>query len=309
MKSFKFPKRLLFPPRPLMILLIPIATVFLILSMVKLGSESPVSIVSYVLAAYTLTVWCMKIPDIIRFFKNFKKSNKYARLWAQNEHLRAMTTLYGSLIFNAIFAFFQLGLGIYHKSFWFYSLAGYYIMLAALRAYLVYHASKKGVENNFSRELLRYRACGIVFLLMNLSLSAIMIFMIKYDRTFIHHEITTIAIAAYTFTALTAAIVGTVRYRKYNSPVYSASKTVSLAAASVSILTLEATMLTSFGKETTTELTRKIFLSVSGAAVSVFITAMAIYMIVTATKQLKGQKETAYIKELKEKDFKYESEK
>ena len=300
MKNNKFLNALLFPPLAIMILLIPTSIALLVTSMVCIGTESAVAMISYIVSAYTLTVWCMKIPDIIAFFKAFRQNNKYAIIWRENARLRVLVTLYASLILNAIFAFFQLGLGIYHKSFWFYSLAGYYIMLAMIRAYLIYHASKKGAEKNFSKELLRYRACGIVFLFMNLSLSTIMIFMIKYDRTFVHHEITTIAIAAYTFTALTAAIVGTVKYRKYKSPVYSASKTVSLAAASVSMLILESTMLTSFGAETTTETTRKIFLSLSGGAVSIFIVAMAVYMIVTATLQLKEQSKKEMTDESKE---------
>ena len=70
------------------------------------------------------------------------------------------------------------------------------------------------------------------------------------NRTFHHHEITTIALAAYTFTSLTFAIINTVKYRKYHSPVYSASKAISLASACVSLLTLESTMLTTFGNET-----------------------------------------------------------
>ena len=298
MKDNKFLKALLFPPKAIMILLIPLSALFLIFSMVKLGTESPISIISYVISAYTLTVWCMKIPDIISFWKNFRKNNKYVQLWLGNEHLRIVVTLYLSITFNMIFAFFQLGLGIYHKSFWFYSLAGYYIMLAALRYYLVKYTSKREENADKTAELLKYRASGIVFLFMNLSLSVIVIFMVKYGRTFNHHEITTIAIAAYTFTALTVAIVSFIRYRKYNSPVYSASKMVSLAAASVSILTLESTMLTSFGKETTTEQARRLFLALSGGVVSVFIVFMALYMIITATRQLK---------ELKQKDTKNES--
>ena len=47
---------LLFPHIAIMILLVPIATVLLVGSMVFIGTESPIAIVSYVIAAYTLTV-------------------------------------------------------------------------------------------------------------------------------------------------------------------------------------------------------------------------------------------------------------
>jgi len=136
-------------------------------------------------------------------------------------------------------------------------------------------------------ELKKYRACGIVLLIMNLTLALMIFFMVYWNRTFHHHEITTIALAAYTFTALTFAIINTVKYRKYNSPVYSASKAISLASACVSMLTLESTMLTTFGDGTMRLTGRRILLGISGGAISVFIIAMAIYMIVKGTKKIK----------------------
>ena len=137
-----------------------------------------------------------------------------------------------------------------------------------------------------TKELKKYRACGIVFLIMNLALALIIFFMVYWNRTFHHHEITTIALAAYTFTSLTLAIINTVKYRKYNSPVYSASKAISLASACVSLLILESTMLTTFGDGTMSLTDRRILLGISGGAISVFIIAMAIYMIVNGTKKL-----------------------
>ena len=135
-------------------------------------------------------------------------------------------------------------------------------------------------------ELVKYRACGMVFLVMNLALSVIIFFMVYWNRTFHHHEITTIAMAAYTFTALTIAIINVIKYRKYNSPVYSASKIISLASACVSMLTLESTMLTTFGAETMDLTERRIMLAASGGVISVFIITMAVYMIVQATKKI-----------------------
>jgi len=136
-------------------------------------------------------------------------------------------------------------------------------------------------------ELKKYRACGIVFLVMNLMLTLMIFFMVYWNRTFHHHEITTIALAAYTFISLTLAIVSTVKYRRYNSPVYSASKAISLASACVSMLTLESTMLTTFGDGTMDMKTRQIFLCASGIAVSLTIILMAVYMIVQGTKKIK----------------------
>ncbi len=136
-------------------------------------------------------------------------------------------------------------------------------------------------------EFIKYRACGIVFLVMNLALALIIFFMVYWNRTFNHHEITTIVLAVYTFTSLTLAIINTVKYRKYNSPVYSASKAISLASACVSMLTLESTMLTTFDDGTMSLTGRRVLLGLSGGVVSVFIISMAIYMIIQANKKIK----------------------
>lgn len=283
----KLGKALLFPHIAIMIILVPIATVFLVYSMVFLGTESVAAIISYVLSAYTLTVWCFKIPYLIKFFKTFKNENKYARIWQDDTRLRVNVSLYGTLIYNTAYALLQLGMGFWHHTFWFYSLAGYYISLAVMRFFLVRHTSKHKPGEKMLDELIKYRACGIVFLIMNLALALMIFFMVYWNRTFYHHKITTITLAAYTFTSLTLAIINTVKYRKYNSPVYSASKAISLASACVSMLTLESTMLTTFGDGTMSLTGRRILLGISGGVISVFIIAMAIYMIVNGTKKIK----------------------
>lgn len=283
----KLGKALLFPHFALMILLVPVATVLLVGSMVFVGTDSVIAYVSYVLASYTLTVWCIQLPRLIRFFKAFKDENRYARRWQDDARLRVNVSLYGSLAWNTVYALFQLWLGFYHGSFWFYSMAGYYLSLAVMRFFLVRYTSKNKPGQNMRLELVKYRACGWILLVMNLALALMVFFMVYWNRTFHHHEITTITLAAYTFTAFTTAIISLVKYRRYHSPVYSASKTISLAAASVSMLTLTSTMLTTFGDGTMSLSERRVMLGAIGAAVSVFIIVMAVYMIVQGTKTLK----------------------
>ena len=286
----KIGKALLFPHIAIMILLVPIATVLHVGSMVFVGTESVIAYISYVLAAYTLTVWCFKIPYLINFFKTFKNENKYSRRWRDDTRLRVNVSLYGSFAWNVLYGILQLWLGFYHHTFWFYSLGAYYICLGVMRFFLVRHTSKYAPGEKLKTELQKYRACGIVFLVMNLALALIIFFMVYWNRTFDHHMITAIAMAAYTFTALTTAIINVIKYRKYNSPVYSASKAISLAAALVSMLTLESTMLTTFSEGTMTAMEQKIMLGTTGGVISVFIVTTAIYMIVIGTKKLKQLK-------------------
>lgn len=283
----KLGKALLFPHIAIMILLIPVATVFLVYSMVFLGTGSPVAIASYVLSAYTLTVWCFKLPYLIRFFRAFKNENKYALTWRNDTKLRVNTSLYAGLLWNTAYALLQLGMGFWHKSFWFFSLAAYYICLGVMRFFLLRYTLRHKPGEKMLTELRKYRACGVVFLLLNLALTLMIFFMVYWNRTFRHHEITTIALAAFTFTSLTLAIINIIRYRKLGSPVYSAAKAISLASALVSMLTLEATMLTTFNDGTMTMTARRLFLGLSGGVISIWIIAMAVYMIRQANKKIK----------------------
>ena len=283
----KIGKALLFPHIAIMIVLVPISIVLLVASMVFIGTESPIAYISYVLSAYTLTVWYVKIPYLIKFFKAFKNENKYARKWQDDTRLRVNVSLYGSFFWNIAYALFQLWLGFYHHTFWFYSLGAYYICLAVMRFFLLLHTREYAHGEKMREELIKYRACGIVFLPMNLALALIVFFMVYWNRTFEHHMITAIALAAYTFTSMAVAIINFVKYRKYNSPVFSAAKAISLAAALVSMLTLESTMLTTFSDGTMTAVEQKWMLGATGGAISVLIIATAIYMIVVGTKKLK----------------------
>ncbi len=286
----KIGKALLFPHVAIMILLVPIATALLVCSMVLFGTESFVAILSYVIASYTLTVWCFKIPYFISFFKRFKNENKYAIKWREDTRFRVNVSLYTSLLWNTMYAIFQLCLGFYYRTFWFCSLGAYYICLVVMRFFLARHTTRYAPGEKMRSELKKYRACGIVFLVMNLALALIVFFMIYWSRSFEHHMITAIAMAAYTFTALATAIINVIKYRMYNSPVFFASKAISLTAALVSVLTLESTMLTTFGDGTMTASAQKWMLGATGGTVSVLIVSAAIYMIVVGTKKLKELK-------------------
>ena len=280
---------LLYPHIAIIICLLPISITFLILSLIYLGTESILAILSYILSFYVVLVICFRIPKTIKFFKTFKKENKFMQKWLTDAHLRINVSLYGSLIWNIAFGVFQLCLGFKFKSFWFYSLFAYYTMLAVMRFFLVKRTRKYKANKQKEVELKKYVVSGWLLLFMNLALAVIVFFIVYFNRTFYHDMITTIAMAAYTFLTFTFAIINVIRYRKYNSPIYSAAKIISLIAGSVSILTLETTMLTTFG---TTEgpLFNQIMLSLTGVAVIGFAITMAVIMLIKGNKLINENK-------------------
>ena len=280
--GFKF----LYPHMTILLLLVPVSIVILVWSMVVLGTSHFVSIIAYVLSAYTLTILCFRIPDIIKLIKKIKNENKLIVRLRMDRHLRIKISLFASFVFNVVYAIFQFFIGLYHGSFWFYSMFAYYLLLAVMRYFLMRHTLANAANEKPKDELLKYCFCGWMMLVLNLTLSVMVFFMVYWNRTFNHHQITTIALAAYTFASLTLAIVNFIKYKKFKSPVYSAAKAISLTSACVSIITLEATMLTAFGNDLDIFI-RKLLLGITGLVVSIFVLIIAINIIINGSKLLK----------------------
>lgn len=277
--------KILFPHTAVILLLIPVSAVMLLYAFTEKKLVSAVQYAAYGLSAYTMTVLCAKAPVLYKKARAIKQENKYAVLYFSDAALRVKISLYGSFMINVLYAVMQLGLGFINHSVLFYALSGYYLLLAAMRFLLLKNSRNESLGKNLYREYLNYRLCGIILLLMNITLSVIAFYIVSQNKGFTYHYIMTISMAAYTFTVFTTAVVNLIRYRKYNSPVISASKIINLVAAFVSMLSLETAMFTAFGEGNSPNF-RKIMTACTGAAVCVIVLAMAIYMIDHSTKQL-----------------------
>lgn len=287
----KMIKYALFPNGIVFIFLVPLSVVVLVYTFTGSKVHEAVRYVSYLISAYTLTAVCCKLPAIIRFWKETGQKNKYVARYRNDTAWRMTLSLYGSFAINAAYTLFQLGLGVIHSTIWYYSMAAYYLMLSVMRFYLLrYLRDGHAPGEDKKSELHRYRFCGVVLVGMNLALAMIVYYITWQNRTFVHHMVTTIAMAAYTFTSFTMAVINLIRCRKYQSPVLSAAKAIGLTAAMVSMLTLETTMLTVFGEREKRNFDR-IMTGTTGAVVTSTVLIMAIYMILKSTSELKYIKE------------------
>ena len=195
-----------------------------------------------------------------------------------------------TLIYNVSYSILQFCLGIYNKSIWYLALSGYYIILAVIRFFLFRYIGSNTPGENLRKELYRYLISGFMLLLMNLAISAMTFFIIFRNNITAQHEIITITMATYTFTSFTMAVINIIKYRKLRSPVFSACAIISLAEACFSMLTLEATMLQTFGKNTTTQSFNTVMLILTSAAITVFTVITSVYMVVSSILKLKKLK-------------------
>lgn len=281
--------KLLFPHMAIVIVSVPISVALLIYAFAFEDANIVITYISYVFSAYSLTILCAKSPILFRRLKEAKNNNKYITLYKSDAQLRVKLSLYSSVVLNILYALLQLFSGFYFHSIWFYVLAGYYALLAIMRFFLLKDTRKIVAGENKFYEFLVYRLCGILLLLMNLTLGVIVFYIVWQNRGFEYHYIHTIAMAAYTFTTMTLAVINVFKYRRYESPIMSAARVISLAAALVSILSLETAMLTAFG-EPGNDSFRQTMTAITGATVCILVLAMAIYMIIHSTKEIKKLK-------------------
>ncbi|MBQ8015022.1 MAG: hypothetical protein IJ264_02430 [Clostridia bacterium] len=283
LKSFFL--NLLFPHPIIIGILLPISCAMLVYAFAVKSANLIAVYTSYFLSAYTLTTVCVRIPQMIKFVKNFKTRNKYIKRYTEDIRYRIKLSLYATMAVNSLYALLQLGSGIHQHSVWFYALAVYYALLAVMRYFLLKETIKGNLKKDLFMEFLHYRLCGVFLLLINIALAVIVFYIVQQNRGFEHHYILTIAMAAYTFTAVIKSIVDVVKYRHLKSPVISSAKVISLTSALVSILSLETAMLTAFGGRDLPEF-RQIITASTGAAVCIIVMTMAIYMIVSSTKEI-----------------------
>ena len=187
-----------------------------------------------------------------------------------------------SYVFNCAYAIFLFVISRLYFSKWFFVMSVYYALLTTARIFIFFQMDDK---KRLREKIAIMRACGWFLLVLNVAVSAMMFVLIYTAPYASHHEITVITLATYTFSALTIAIVGSTKHLKKNNHVYSCVKIISLISASVSMVTLTNTMLTTFGNGDMQ--LRRIILPILSAIVSIFIVICAILMIVKANKDLR----------------------
>ena len=268
-------KKIFFLP-PLPTILIAVPSFAFVFVMLGIGDHSILSYIAYILSAYAMIIVITGMPGIIEairskttklpLVKKLRSTSLGNRLLG-DAVFRSEITLHGGLIVNILYAALNLISGIRYRSTWFIALAFYY------------------AGQDIPAELMRYRACGIILLLMNQALVGIIVYMVTQDRGFSYPGLMIYAMAMYAFYITITATINVVKFRKRGSPLLSAAKVISLTAALVSMLSLETAMLARFGSDDPEF--RRIMLAASGGVVCAVVLTMAVYMIAISTKKLK----------------------
>lgn len=245
--------------------------------------NTPISYVLYLVMTYSLIIIVIKLVNIIKGYINkIINNNKYLLKYKKDYKLRYKVSLYTSLSFNILYVIFKFTSGIIYNSIWFIVFSLYYLLLVIVRTNILKEELKD--DKTIRSEWLKYRKCGVILLFMNVILTMIILVILNLDISNRYHLYITIFMAMYTFYIMIYSIVNLIKYRKLNSPLIMASKVVNIITSLIGMLSLEVTMLSTFGENKI--MFNKIMIISTGGGISIIIFIICMYMIIKSTEWL-----------------------
>lgn len=179
------------------------------------------------------------------------------------------------LIVSIAYAVGNVALGLWSFSWWFITVGAYYAVVAVIRWAVL--RIRRRANGDYTAEALAKRVTGALLVGLSVCIAGMNVLSIVKDRGTNYHEIVMIAIAAYTFTKITVAIIEMVRAKRHPSPVIQTLRNLSLATAFVSVYSLQRSMLVSFPGMTAAEI--QLFNILTGTAVWLLILLFGINLI------------------------------
>ena len=283
-RLWEMTKKWLFPSWKWTFPLVVLSTAGLLFVFLRGNQESPVAYAVYLLSFYTLVAGT---AAVIRTGRNIWRriiAIPLVQKWREDAYWRVKMGLLLSLLVNLCYAGLRVIGAVLYASFWEGALGAYYILLCAVRLFLLRQIPLSAGHAKPAAELQSYRRAGWLLVGLDLVLTVIAVQIVRDGQGYHYPGTVIYAAAAYSFYCLIQAIIHAVQYRKFHSPVLSAAKAVSLTTALVSIFSLETAMLAQFGGEPQFQF---IMTAATGAGVCALVLGIAIYMVATACRAAK----------------------
>ena len=214
---------------------------------------------------------------ILKRIKNHPKISKYF----YDVFARTELTLKFGLGVNAGYGIFKLSSGVFYRSLWFSAVAVYYLLLCVLKFYLLKYGFGSDTKH---RELLSFRNCSILLLLLNTTMTVIIYQMILQNKGSVYSTVILYASAVYTFFRLLTAIVDSKKLKKLDSPTLSATKALNLSVALMALFSLQTVLFERFGIENNLKQSLNLF---SGTIIGGAVIIIAVRMLIKAQKEIK----------------------
>lgn len=160
-----------------------------------------------------------------------------------NKAYRLNVTTILSLIINIAYSIGNVALGVIHHSYWFITMGAYFLILSIMRMSCINALRTKSEKAKYIGRLI-----GILFIFLCIVLIGSIILSERLDVIKPVHQIIMLAIATYTTLKTTLAIINIIKVRKTGNPIWIALRNISCADAAAAILSMQRSMLVSFGE-------------------------------------------------------------
>lgn len=211
------------------------------------------------------------------------KTKAGRKLASSSQRYRIILSAAIAFALNLLYAIYHGVLGILNLSFWFIALSAFYGILAVMRfsAVLCERNHQKSPDND--TELFVMKLSGLLLVVLGVVLATVNYVSLSQNIAARHEEIMMITIATYTFYKITMAIVKAVRQRENPSPLLRTIRNIGYAEAAASVLTLQRSMLVSFGAMSAGSI--HFMNAVTGAAVCWFVLILGLSMIMKSKRK------------------------
>lgn len=181
---------------------------------------------------------------------------------------------------NLAYALFNGILGIVYQSYWFVTMFAYYAALGAMKLYVISLERSRNPKRN---EKTVMRRLGFSMIGLSVVIIGIVTLTIANDVAKKYNSIVMITIATFTFYIVIKAIVNMVKAHRKKQPKIIMLRNISCASAVGSILSLQRSMLGTFGE--ITDRFTYVMEGASGLGAFIIIIALGVSMLILSGKE------------------------
>ena len=239
------------------------------------------SYILYGMSAYSLTGLCIHIPAAIRKVGNWRRQHPEVDGFLKNEELHFKLELYIEQVINFAYGIFKIVSGVIVGSAWIGADGIYNLAQALIQLFQILRRKNAGT---IVKQWKSYRFCGVLILLMHLTLTGIVFQMVNWNRVEESGEIMIIATAAFVFYKFISRFIDLAKDRKHKQPIDSSVRMLELSQAIFAMFSLQAGLLHTFGTGESWEHWMNLAV---GCVVCLLTAAMGIYMIRRANRELR----------------------
>lgn len=301
-------KKIIFPSVPVVICCCILSIICVLASVAVLFIDYPsdtvlafinaLFIITAILLVYSVYAAIRSLDELIAFFYDFLEKHDFLNRLVNDFGYRTIVFAINSFAFSIAYGIYNGAVGIFSFSMWYGALAAYYILLAFMRGgTLLHHRRRRSKRGRYGKEddLIKYRNCGILLVVVDVALAVEIAQMVLSDRYFEYPDWTIYVSAIYAVIKVTAAIFNFIKSINVKVLTVRAIRNINVADALVSILALQTSLLHTFGDGNITVI---MWLNaLTGSAVALATLSLGICMICFSSSKMKKLKNEIKISE------------